>query len=163
MICFDTAPVIWGVQGAARPSQIEMIERTRRYIHHLDRTGQRVMIPAPVLVEYLLGFLGEEQDRQSGILEQSFLIPALDIPASRLAARLQSNTSLLQTIRTEHGVDRQGLRIEAMIIAIAVVNRAERIVTGDPHFRQLAQSHIEVVEVPVIPNQAELFDSSQPS
>ncbi len=28
MICFDTTPIIWGVQGMANESQEEMIEQT---------------------------------------------------------------------------------------------------------------------------------------
>jgi predicted nucleic acid-binding protein len=157
MICFDTAPVIWGVQGAARPSQVLMIERTKRYIVHLEKTGQRIMIPSPVLAEYLLGFEPDEQDRQSQILEQSFFIPALDIPAARLAARLQSQTELLKSIRKDHSIDRQSLRVDAMIIAIAVVNKAERIITGDPHMGKLTRGMMEVVEVPDIAHQPELF------
>ena len=41
MICFDTAPVIWGVQGTAHPSQEAMVRRTKRYIRYLNDKNER--------------------------------------------------------------------------------------------------------------------------
>jgi hypothetical protein len=39
MICFDTQPLIWGVQGYATPGQEGMIVRTKKYIESLNAKG----------------------------------------------------------------------------------------------------------------------------
>jgi predicted nucleic acid-binding protein len=160
MICFDTGPVIWGVQGFATPGQEDMIDRTRKYIRHLDKKGQRVMIPALVLAEYLLGFELKEQDQQRQMIEQFFFVPSLDVPAAHLAARLLKNPQVVQSVRQGGQVGRQQLRIDALILATAIVNQAEKVISNDNHIHKLAQGLIPVEEVPDIPEQGELFQGS---
>ena len=70
MICFDKQILIWGVQGTNHPDQASMIERTPRYIAHLERVKEQVMIPAPVLAEYLVGFEPADHERQLASLEK---------------------------------------------------------------------------------------------
>src|SRR5262245_4607722 len=139
MICLDTQVLIWGVQGVARPDQIGMIGRTRAYIDYLDRKGERLMIPAPALFEYLVGFEPADQQRQRDILERRFIIPALDVPSAAVAAELMANTEFMRQIREDYDVKRQHLRIDVMIVAAAIVHRADVLVSGDPHNKKLAQ------------------------
>jgi predicted nucleic acid-binding protein len=159
MACFDTPILIWGIRACATPGQENMIVRAKRYISHLSDKKVRVVIPTPVLAEYLIGVPKEDRDSHRAILERNFLMPALDIRAAQLAADLQSDTEMMKTLRKQHGVDRQSLRTDAMIIAIAIVNGVQKIVTNDiDHFRKLAQGQILVDGLPDIVDQATLFE-----
>lgn len=157
MICFDTTPLIWGIQGVADPEHSAMIQRTRRYIRHLKRTQTRIIVPAPVATEYLQGFPAEEQDEQRKALEASFMIPAFDLRAAAEAARIEANKELITSVRQQGTVRRQALKIDAQILAVALVNNATAIVTSDPHFRKLAAGRILVHEVPDIAEQPDLY------
>jgi hypothetical protein len=50
------------------------------------------------------------------------------------------------------------VRIDILILAVAIVNGAEKIVTCDPHFRRLAQGRIEVIDVPEEVEPGTLFE-----
>ena len=158
MICFDTSPVIWGVQGAAKTSQQRMIDRTRRYIRFLATENERIMVPAPVLMEYLVAFKSNEQDHQRQLIEQNFFVPSFDIPAALVAAQLLGNRALIKAIQKTEKVNPQSLRIDAQIIAIAIVHGASKIISNDPHFSKLADGKIIIQDVPDIQDQGEMFD-----
>lgn len=121
------------------------------------------MIPTPVLAEYLTAFPPDEHDTLRSIFEENFYLPPLDVAAAQVAARLLYDTDRMREIRREHGVDRQSLRTDAMIVAIAIVQKAERIVSHDArHYRKLASGEVLVTELPDIPEQETFdFDSSQ--
>src|SRR5438105_887840 len=132
-ICFDTSILIWGIRGQASPGQEQMIERTRRYIAHLDSTRQRVMIPAPVLAEYLIGSgSNEARNNERQVIESRFQVPSLNAPSAQLAAEIQDADNV-RRIRQSGAVDRQCLRTDAFIIAVAIIHSAERIISNDPN------------------------------
>jgi predicted nucleic acid-binding protein len=150
MICFDTSILIWGVQGAARSGQEEMIDRTRRFIAHLREQNEQIMIPTPALAEYLQGFENEDRKAQLAILERSFVIPAFDMPAAYLAAGLARRAAAIP--RGE--IPKQTVKTDLQIIATAIHNRASKIITNErDHFTALAGDRIEISEVPNIHEQ----------
>ena len=149
-ICFDTGRLIWGVREDATRGQEPMIERTSRYIEHLSKLGIAIMVPAPVVAEYLVGAT-ETEIQEATLLRRGFEIPAFDLRAAMLAAELQRG-GVVNQIRDETGLSKPAIRIDAFIIAIAIANGAEEIVTHDTKgFRRLARGKIEIIEVPVIP------------
>jgi predicted nucleic acid-binding protein len=157
MIVFDTAPVIWGIQGAARPEQRGMVGRTQRYLHYLARTDEQIVIPAPVIFEYLCGFDHAEQRRQRTALERAFRIPSFDGEAAAVPAELAHTRGLIGRVARQTGIDRQSLKVDFQIIAIAIVVGAELIVTHEvAAFQKMAQQRIKVIEVPDIPTQTEI-------
>jgi hypothetical protein len=149
MICFDTQILIWGVQGWARPSQVEMIDRCKRYIAHLDACHEVVMVPTPALFEYLIHFGdGEERRAQRTAIERHFFVPGFDLPATILAADLHTAARGVWTCCREEGITRQEYRVDVMIAAIAISQGAAAIITTDPHFRGLVGGRIPVMDVP---------------
>jgi predicted nucleic acid-binding protein len=156
MICFDTMPIIWGVQGAASQGQGEMIARTMRYIEHLREQRKRIMIPAPALTEYLLAFTPNEQKEQRRVIERNFFVAAYDIPAVEVAAELLGNKELIQEMRKTGNYDKMKVSIDAQIVAIAIVNKAEKIISHDPGIAKIAQGKIPVEHVPVIHTQLDI-------
>lgn len=157
MVCFDTGPIIWGVQGRAKPGQEHMVRRTKRYIRYLADQRKAIMIPAPALAEYLIKFDQKDREQQKKLIEQQFFVPAFDLPAAELAAELEHDSALLKSVKAANGVTRDQLRVDAQIVAIAVVQKAEKIITNDPHLKEIARGRIPVEEVPQITDQPSLF------
>ena len=153
MICFDTMTIIWGVQGAAKESQSDMVNRTKRYIQHLAEKNEKIMIPTPALTEYLVGFPPEEQINQRQVIERNFIVPSFDIAAVGVAAELLGNIEVIQEMRKKGEYDKIRVSIDAQIIAIAIVNQAEKIISHDPNLMKLANKRIVVEDVPVIHTQ----------
>src|SRR5437868_6887482 len=90
MTCFDTTILIWGIQGAAKPEQRGMIARTRRFLERLQETGEQVIVPAPVLAEYLTWFEPAQQTPQRKVLETRFRIPAFERRRGRSRRRARA-------------------------------------------------------------------------
>ncbi len=159
MICFDTMTIIWGVQGVAKETQSHMVPRTKRYIEYLAEKNEKVMIPAPALTEYLVYFDREERKDQRQIIERNFIVPSFDIAAVEVAAALLGNTKVIQEMRRKGQYDKIRVSIDAQIIAVAIVNQAEKIISHDPRLTKLANERIVVQEVPVIQEQLKMgFD-----
>jgi len=156
MICFDTSPIIWGVQGVARRGQDEMVDRTKRYIEYLTEEKKRIMIPTPALTEYLVHFDPKEQKEQKRVIESNFIVPAFDIPAVEVAAELLGDTEAIREMRDTGEYDKIRVSIDAQIIAIAIVNQAEKIISHDPRLTKLAHRRILVEPVPVIQTQLKM-------
>ena len=159
MICFDTSVFIWGLQGIADSDATGMPARTARYIDQLDQSGDEIMIPAPVLIEYLSGIRGKSkrEEEQKRILE-AFFVPAVDVPVACLAADL--NERWLKSVRRSHKENAtvQGLPVEAMIAACAIVNDADAIVTADvAGYTKLVGHQIDIIEVPNVAMQKMMF------
>ena len=160
MTCIDTHILIWGVRGWASPAQEAMIPRTKRCIEHLAQSDERVMIPTPVVAEYLVGLPTEDHEAHLAILERNFFLPPLDVASAQLTASLLRNPGDVKGIRDKHGVDRQSLRTDAMIIAIAIVHGASKIVThAAKHYHKLAKALIQIESIPEIQEQSLLFDA----
>jgi predicted nucleic acid-binding protein len=156
MVCFDTAILIWGVQGVSRPNQVGMIERTRRYIEVLREEKTRIMVPSPAVGEYLLGFETEaERRRQAELFQQHFIVPGLDLQAAALAADLERDAA--GDLRGVEVPERQRLRVDAQILAIAIVNGATVVISHDAHMSLLAGGRILVREVPNVGKQLNLI------
>ena len=153
MICFDTHVLIWGVQEKGKAGQQHLVERAKRYIHHLDQQNERIMIPAPVVGEYLVGFNGEALAKQKNLIQRYFFVPSLDFHAAAIQAEIEGDRDLLKRIQAGNGLDRQQLRVDSQIIAIALINKAKKIISHDPHMRELANGRIRVEEIPEIMEQ----------
>ncbi len=162
MICLDTHILIWGVRGFASPGQEAMIGRARRYIQWLRLTGRQVMIPAPVVAEYLVDE-DPARRREGGIFEVAFEMPPFDLPAAALAAEIHRDRDLVRFVRESFDRSRQAIKTDVMILAIAIHRQADALVTHDVDIlRRLARGRIEVVQIPEIPanvddRQADLF------
>jgi predicted nucleic acid-binding protein len=159
MICFDTAVLIWGVQGLAGTARTEsdrdpMIDRTRRYVASLAGEGTRIMVPTPALAEYLRAFPSRDRRRQIELLDRHFFIAAFDLPSAYLAA------GLARRVREEgapEGLTRQAIEADLQIIATAVVHGARAIVTDEvEHCERLAAGRIRISAVPEIHEQTAL-------
>lgn len=155
-VCFDTHILIWGIQGVSHADQKAMIGRTKRYIESLEEKVQ-IVVPAPALLEFLAGIPDEDHDRFCDVIEVAFRIGTLDAMAAKLAAKIQREAWARLKPKGQH---RKEIKVDAQILAIAIREKCHRVITHDQkHFRELAKGQtIDIVDVPVIDIQKELFD-----
>ena len=156
MICFDTHVLIWGVQGIARKGQEHLVAKAKQYIRHLDAKHERIMVPAPVVGEYLIGFDDKNRDAQQELLQRLFFVPALDMHAATVQAQIEGNRDLLRELRDRFHLGRQEIRVDAQILAVAIVNNADVVISYDPHMPILAQRRVAVQELPDVHEQMDL-------
>jgi predicted nucleic acid-binding protein len=158
LIVFDTSPLIWGIQGTDNPDLAGMPQRVVAYVHHLQERGQVIALPAPVVSEYLRKIPERQHKKHLGIINQVFRVLPFDGPAMSIAAALEQDRDHLKKLRDEHRVSREEISNDAQILATAIAHKAKAVVTHNlKHFRDLAQQRIEVLEVPSVPQQWDLF------
>jgi hypothetical protein len=117
------------------------------------------MLPAPVVAEYLAGFPEDEQASQASLIEQLFFVPAFDLRAAEVAAQLRTakrGREALKELAQSGQMDKPALSTDLQIIAIAIVQKAEFIISHDAHFPKLAQGRMKMQEVPTISEQQPL-------
>jgi predicted nucleic acid-binding protein len=148
--------MIWGVRGISARGDERMIARTQRSIEFLNDSKFTIMIPAPVVAEYLVG-ADETEMHELEILKRGFEFPEFNVRAAALAAELQRG-GLLDSIHDEFGMSKQSIKVDAFIIGIAVIFDAEKIITHDiREFTKLARGRIAIEEVPDLERQEVLF------
>lgn len=158
MICLDTMVLIWGLQKSAGPNSQHLIERTQRYLKYLDKENESIMIPSPVIAEYLQGFDSPGRAGQLANLQKLFFIPSFDLPSAALAAELTDKAGM-KNVRQNSSESRQALKVDVQIAAIAIVHGATHLVTHNiKDYEAIVGSRIRVIEVPNIPEQKGLFN-----
>ena len=155
MVCLDTHVIIWGIKEEATQGQEEMVQRAKSYIRHQDEQGVDLMVPAPVVAEAMIRGDVDQLRAIRTIIERSFFIAAFDSPAAFIAAELERGRGTAK-LREEGKVPRNHIRIDTHIAAIAIIQKAEVIISHDPHMRTIAQDRIQVIELPDIPEQGSL-------
>lgn len=158
MICLDTMVLIWGLQRKATPDYQHLVERTQRYLKYLDEANETIMIPSPVVAEYLQGFDATGRAKQVASLQKWFFIPSFDLPSAALAAELTERANASK-LRKNSGESRPALKVDVQIAAIAIVHGATQIVTHNiADFKTIVGGRIQVSEVPNIAEAGKLFD-----
>jgi hypothetical protein len=72
---------------------------------------------------------------------------------------LSSDNELHRQIRSGGMLDKVKVRTDAQIIAVAIAQGAEKVITHDDHFKTLAKGKIAIEEVPIIREQLKInFD-----
>jgi hypothetical protein len=80
-IAFDTTPMLWGVREL--DDEHRMVVHTKKYIQKLESEGYSILVPAPVVSEYLVGATAT-QFKEAKILRHGFLIAEFDSQAAEL-------------------------------------------------------------------------------
>ncbi len=160
MICLDTTILIWGVQGVSDNHRGDMPEKAKRYIEYLTQQGKRIMVPAPVIHEFLTGIIPSEIQQFLSVLSQHqlFYVPSFDFPSAVKAADLDRDRNEMKDICSSFGLKRQEIKIDTQIIAIAIMHGEDEIITDNvDHFERIAKDRIKISQLPDIPTQEELL------
>ncbi len=165
MICLDTTPLIWGMQVDEHADEYKRtcMERTKAYLDVLAKARTMIMLPTPVVMEYLTGIPESAHVETLRQLRTFFQIYPFDELASLIAAGMAISPTYKRVVADVSGQTtytretiRQFVKVDAMIIAIAIARGAECIISADPHLQALASERIPVIPVPNIDIQLDL-------
>jgi predicted nucleic acid-binding protein len=129
----------------------EKVERAVTVVRTAQKQNEPGMIPAPVVSEYLSGIPDEDRNSHREILTNFGRVRPLDKPSSLEAARLyrRFRDRCGKDQREQMSEDRKRLvRADSMIAAIALVHRAQKLVTHNvsDFEKMLDESSVKVVE-----------------
>lgn len=150
LVCLDTHILIWGVQGKARPTQVEMIEKTKKYLRFLDNNDFTVIVPSVSLGEYLIHFTEEaERLRRAQEISERFIIGNYDALASAAFSRVWNRNASKEAreVLREGGIVRNHVTADCMIVATALRYKCDFICSQDRPMQRMAEGLIEVKEV----------------
>lgn len=160
LVCIDNHVLVWGIRKTATPGQEGMIERTAQLLEYLDTMRTRVIVPAPVVAEFLTAIDESEHARVLQTLQEKFIIAPFDALAALATARVRRKnrqTRLEATIRAElQDVVRAQVAVDHMIVGIAVANKVDLLYTEDAALKRFAEPHVNVAGIPTLGRQLEL-------
>jgi predicted nucleic acid-binding protein len=140
-VCLDNHILIWGVRGYATPGQEDRVERARDLIAELDEADAQVIIPAVVVAEFLAGVAKPQHTPLLEVLNRRFQIPPFDVRTAAVAAELwrdaaDRSPSLKALVQeTFPGIEKAKIKADLMILATALVRKAEILYTMTAHWR----------------------------
>lgn len=153
VVCIDTHILIWGIQKRSKPSQADMIERTINFLNWLENEQQTVIVPPPVLSEFLMKIPQRDHDRITREIQSRFIVPPFDAITAAMHARIwQTNSN--NGLHSEND-DRERIKTDSLIVAVAVVSKAKILYSEDTGLQKLAKGFIETRGIPIVPRQLE--------
>jgi predicted nucleic acid-binding protein len=166
MICFDTTPLIWGLQTEGPdPITQHNIDRTKAYLQQLAEQKEQIIIPTPVLAEYLVKIPYSEHAEVINQLRDLFKVYPFDERVASFAAHLRTQASFqtaIEQLTHDFALTRESARqivkVDAMVIAVAFTRGASRLVSEDKGMRSLAEGIIEATPIPHIDRQLKLTE-----
>jgi predicted nucleic acid-binding protein len=155
-VCVDNHVLLWGLREVATDGQEEMIPRTKQFLKDCEETSTRILVPSVVLAELLTAIEPKYHALTTNLLEKGFSIAPFDAAAAQAFAKLwqqRKESGLVDRIRAEDGATRQELKADCMIVAIALVRKAEAIYSHDGKLRKFSDGLVPVLEVPRLQEQ----------
>ncbi|MCW8138039.1 MAG: hypothetical protein KIT58_03950 [Planctomycetota bacterium] len=167
MIAVDTMIVVWGLRGAPVNPADEtrgMVARAQAFFEGLDPSKERVVVPAPVLAEALVPVADDPRGmRFYSELLQTLIVGQFDARAAVLAARVANRNMVQARVAAAAigGSSRQQLRVDALVLGVALAQGCRSIVTDNvAEMQKLADGFpIRVSELPPAPDRQEFLFS----
>lgn len=139
----DTMILMWGVRGFATPGQESKIRRAKHFVESF-KSKDRVIVPAPVVAEFLVRLTDAERAENMQVLETQFRIVPMDALAALHAGRLQAKRD-----HQDDDLPRERFKFDTLIIGCAMASKADYIVTHNvSEFRKIADGQIEIRDLP---------------
>lgn len=152
--CLDNNILIWGIRGISTPGQERMIGRAQAFSEELDESDADVLVPAVVVAEFLAGVPKPQHTALLDVLNRRFQLPPFDVRTAAVAAELwrgaaERNPHLRDQINEAFpGTQRAKIKVDMMILATALVRKADILYTHDGPLRTVADGLIEVRHLP---------------
>ena len=138
--------LVWAVRGfrsGESPTDL-MVLRTKSWFDDIERDRHMILVPAPVIGEYLAGVDPARHAEAAGRLAKQFPVSAYGLVAAVRFAELW---------HTAYGTDKPGAKarrhkVDMQIVACALAAGADCLCSHDDDVRRVAEGHIRVMEVP---------------
>jgi predicted nucleic acid-binding protein len=160
LVCFDSHVLIWGISEYATDGQEDMIDRTKRFLKWLDNRKTQILIPSVIIAEFLMSVPPEHHTSITNLLERSFVVAPFDTQAASMYSRIwqeKKGQGIVKQLQ-KGGKTREAIKVDCMLVAIAVVRKASIIYSHDRiGVAKIAEGYIDVEEIPDIPEQQNLF------
>src|SRR5690625_6792267 len=121
------------------PGQGYLIKRTARLLSKLDNDRARILIPAPVVSEYLIGTPKEHWTAVIDHFRKRFFVATFDLACAHEAARIWMDATggkKLSEVEWLAGIGKQKIKYDVQLLAIAIRNDADVIYSHDPDIRR---------------------------
>lgn len=160
LVCIDSQIFIWGIKRQSKPDQKNMIELAVRFIDKLSREDAKLLLPVPMMTELLSPVPVSDHASIISLMDKRFLIAPFDNLAAIKCAELLhtvANEKDIQEYKENHSIPKAKIKYDCMIAAIAITRRASIIYSNDADLKKFACGQINVVPMPLIPVQTDLF------
>ncbi len=153
-VCLDNNILIWGIRGISTPGQEGMISRTQALFEDLDASDAHIMVPAVVVSEFLTGLPKAQHQSLLEVLNRRFELPPFDVRTAAVAAGLwrdaaERNPQFREELKEAFpGTQKVKIKADIMILATALVRKADILYTHDGPLRTIADGLIEVRDLP---------------
>lgn len=154
IVCLDTHILIWALRDIPPGEEDESGLRAQALLALLEKDKHTVLIPSPVLSEFLLGVEEERQPEIAQEITRRFEVVPFDAAAAVATASLwvrkNGGRSLSSTVGASVGnTPRQAIKVDFQILGIAISRRAEVIYSHDRGLKALARGEsVRVEEMP---------------
>ena len=163
LICLDSHVLIWGIKEHSQPDQQDMIARAKNYLEHLDDNGDRVLLPAIVVAEFMMRIPEEHHATFVNLMRKSFFPAPFDTAAAMAFSKVwrsKKSTDEVQALIDDPAVRREELKADCMIVATAIAHKADAIITHDKKLAVFADGFIKCSEIPEIARQMDLLEGT---
>ena len=147
-VALDTNILIHGVQLQAGPGQEWKAERAAALLAGLETREVILVVPAPVLAEYLAGLSDKEAIQSLRVVQKRFVVAPLDVAAATMAGRLHriargnSDQSVLPSGDT---ANKRQVKADVFITAVAKIQGCSALLTAENNFPRVCRDAIEVM------------------
>lgn len=132
-----------------------MLPRAQRLLCDLDKQGARILIPTPIMWEYLLGISSANRDAALSTFNKRFRVIPFDALAASIASELwqnnKNNGKALDGAAWRAGHGRTKMKVDCQLVAVALANGADAIYSHDDDIRKYAGKRIPVLPLPELP------------
>lgn len=160
IVCIDTNILIWGIRKEASPGQEDNILYAKHFLKTLHNRDNNIIIPTPVIAELFTPLPKEAYPKMHKKIAELGSICSFDLGASLKYASLFS--SLSKKDRQKNNIElettKSAMKIDLMILSIALVNKCEILYTNNvKDFKPwIVGQPIQILDMPRIPFEQDL-------
>lgn len=144
----DANPFVWGIKKVASEGQEDNIRKAEEFFKWADYHKHTILIPTLVVAEVLVCEPEEEVVRYLKIIREKFFVAQFDIKVARIYSRIlfgrlekiKSNCKVLE-------ITRQQMKVDHIIVATAVSNKADIIISHDNGVKAFSEGFLKVEEL----------------
>jgi len=150
-VVLDTMILCWGIRGFY-PEKGPLSAHAKDFIDYLASEKATIIVPAPVVSEFLAGVPLERQPEAIEVLSSQFRIGCFDLRAAAclgdlLARKLSARSEELSKVR---------VKFDCLVLACALSQKADIIYSHDDTLIRMAEKKMRAEKMPAVPQQLPL-------